>query len=193
MGSPATSLPLDIEDLLSLDSEPLSGPDTPSPPVVTSAPAIASGALISEGELAHLLDLTDRRVRDLAKSGVISRVGRGPSAFDRSEAVRSYCRWIRDKAQRGVAVNDELKAEKIRQAREAADKLAIQNAVSRGEMVAASAVEFVWSNVLREVRSMLLAVPSRCGASLPHLTTHDVRAIDGEIKSALRGLADDDA
>jgi len=88
---------------------------------------------------------------------------------------------------------DDLKAEKIRQSREAADKLALQNAASRGELVRSSDVESAWSNVLRDVRAMMLAVPSRCGASLPHLSAHDVGAIDTEIKSALRGLADADA
>ena len=190
MVSERTPVPLDLDDLLSLDSGPLSGLAAPSAPAVKAAPAKPSDALISATDLADLFDLTPRRVGQLVDMGIIHKSG---GRFDRRDCTRAYAACLRNQSQRGVAVNDELKAEKIRQAREAADKLAIQNAASRGEMVAASAVESAWSNVLREVRSMLLAVPSRCGASLPHLTTHDVRAIDGEIKSALRGLADDDA
>jgi hypothetical protein len=33
-----------------------------------------------------------------------------------------------------------------------------------------------------------LAVPSRCAARLPHLTAHDVAAIDGEIRDMLAEL-----
>ena len=186
----------DLADLLGpIDPIPgsLSGV-APSPrPVASLPPETASAGHISEAELSDLLDLTSRRVRDLVTDGVIPRKGRGATAFDRRAAVRAYCIWIRDKASRGVAVMDELKAEKIRQAREAADKLALQNAAARGELVPSSEVESAWANVLRDVRSMMLAVPSRCGASLAHLTPHDVAAIDREIKSALEGLADGDA
>ena len=142
---------------------------------------------MTENALADLLGLQARRIRQLVSEGVLTK------PLHRRDSVRAYCGWLREKAQRGVAVQDDLKAEKVRQAREAADKLALQNAASRGELVSTAEVESTWSGVLREVRSMMLAVPSRCGATLPHLTTHDVAAIDGEIKAALRGLADDDA
>ena len=150
-------------------------------------PVTAPVDTMTEAALGDLLGLSARRVRQLVTEGVLTK------PLHRRDSVRAYCGWLREKASRGVAVMDDLKAEKIRQAREAADKLALQNAAARGELVRASEVESAWSNVLRDVRSMMLAVPSRCGASLPHLTAHDVAAIDGEIKSALRGLADDDA
>lgn len=150
-------------------------------------PVTAPVDTMTEAALGDLLGISARRVRQLVTEGVLTKPLR------RRDSVRAYCAWLREKASRGVAVMDDLKAEKIRQAREAADKLALQNAAARGELVRASEVESAWSNVLRDVRSMMLAVPSRCGASLPHLTAHDVAAIDGEIKSALKGLADDDA
>lgn len=186
----------DLADLLG-PTDPIPGSLSgiaPSPrPTTHDDPFSGSGGFISEAELSDLLNLTSRRVRDLVTDGVIPRKGRGATAFDRRAAVRAYCIWIRDKASRGVTVMDELKAEKIRQAREAADKLALQNAAARRELVPSSEVESAWWNVLRDVRSMMLAVPSRCGASLAHLTPHDVAAIDREIKSALEGLADGDA
>lgn len=186
----------DLADLLGpigSDCVALGGLERSPRPLVRPDVETASAARISEAELADLLDLTSRRIRVLVADGVIPKTGRGATAFDRRDAVRSYCAWIREKASRGVHVMDELKAEKIRQAREAADKLALQNAAARGELVPAKDVASAWAGVLRDVRAMLLAVPSRCGASLPHLTPHDVTAIDREIKSALEGLADGDA
>src|SRR5262249_37717061 len=55
----------------------------------------------------------------------------------------------------------------------------------RGELVEAAVVEAEWCGVLRMVRARMLAVPSRVGARLPHLSKHDVAEIDQEIRSAL--------
>ena len=35
------------------------------------------------------------------------------------------------------------------------------------------------------VRAVMLAVPSRCGARLPHLSAHDVSEIDAEVRAVL--------
>lgn len=139
---------------------------------------------MTDTALGDLLGVTGTRVRQLVTEGVLTRPLR------QRDAVRAYCSWLREKASRGVAVEDDLKREKIRQAREAADKLALQNAAARGELIAASDVESTWAGILRDVRAGLLAVPSRCGATLPHLTPHDVSSIDREIKAALEGLSD---
>jgi phage terminase Nu1 subunit (DNA packaging protein) len=58
-----------------------------------------------------------------------------------------------------------------------------QNAERAGRLVDAAAVEVEWSGVLRTVRAGMLAVPSRCGARLPH-----VAEIDAEIRAALTEL-----
>jgi phage terminase Nu1 subunit (DNA packaging protein) len=55
----------------------------------------------------------------------------------------------------------------------------------RGELVAASAVQAEWSDVLRVVRAGLLALPSRVAARLPHLSKHDIAEIDAEVRAAL--------
>ena len=55
-------------------------------------------------------------------------------------------------------------------------------------MLDADAVEREWSAILSGVRSRLLAVASRCGGRLPHLTVHDLAAIDCEILDALSEL-----
>jgi len=57
-------------------------------------------------------------------------------------------------------------------------------------LVKSSEVERAWAAVLRDVRAAMLAVPSRCGATLPHLTAHDIAELDREIRNALEGLAD---
>ena len=182
-----TELPLDLDDLLSLDSGPLSSIGAPPAPVVKDAPAAASGALISEAELADLFGLSSGRIRQLVADGVIQKTGR---RFDRRDCTRSYTAWLRDKASRGVVVNDELKAEKIRQAREAADKLAIQNAASRGELLPAAEVLSTWAGIIRDLRAAMLSVPSRVAAARGHLTKSDIAAVDAEIRLVLAEASD---
>jgi phage terminase Nu1 subunit (DNA packaging protein) len=67
--------------------------------------------------------------------------------------------------------------------------LALKNAAARGELLDADAVEADWHNTLRQVRAGMLAVPSRAGARLPHLTTHDVAEIDAEVRAVLAETA----
>jgi phage terminase Nu1 subunit (DNA packaging protein) len=156
-------------------------------------PAPAQAAipeLMTGGELAMFLGIQSARVNDLARDGVMVRVSRG--RFDVRKSLHNYLARLRDGAVKGGPQTDELKVEKLRLAREQADKLEISNAAARGELVRAADVEREWANVLRDVRSTMLAVPSRVGSKLVHLTAHDVAAIEAEIKAALEGLAHGD-
>lgn len=146
---------------------------------------------IHESELADLLGITANRIRTLARDGTIKRIA--PATYSRKEAVRAYCARLRESAERAgrpsEAGSEALKAERLRLAREQADKLELANAAARAELVKAADVEREWSGILRDVRSALLAVPSRTGASLPHLTPHDIAKIEEGIRDALEGLA----
>jgi phage terminase Nu1 subunit (DNA packaging protein) len=145
---------------------------------------------MTEPELAAFLGLANARLRTLARDGVMVRVSRG--RYDVRKSLQNYLARLRDGAKLGGKagpVTDELKAEKLRLARQQADKIELHNAASRGEMVRAADVEREWANVLRDVRSTMLSVPSRVGSKLAHLSAHDVAEIDSEIKAALEGLA----
>lgn len=150
--------------------------------------------VMTEPEIAALFDLGQSTVRQCAREGTFVRYGRG--RYDVRVCLLNYTRQLREhaaKVGRPVSIhNDELKAEKIRQTKAAAEKLELSNQQARGELVLASAVEREWASVLRDVRSALLAVPSRVGSRLPHLTPHDIAEIDREIRATLEGLSDDD-
>ena len=115
-----------------------------------------------------------------------------PARYDQREAIRSYCAHLRQhaaQAGRPSVGGDELKVEKIRVARQQADKLEMANSIVRGEMLPAAAVAHEWASVLRDVRAGLLAVPSRVSIRLGHLTAHDLSEMDLEIRSVLTELA----
>lgn len=173
------------------------GPDSAPPDAVTGRPGIRApscpqtmlGAEISEGEFATIVGITTRRIRAMVDQGIIERIA--PGRYSISE-VGKYCNFLREGGSRRVAPTDELKIEKTRQARAAAEKLELQNEALRGDLLPRGEVEREWSNILRDVRAQILAVPSRCGAALAHLTAHDLATIESEVRSALESLAHDD-
>lgn len=148
---------------------------------------------VHESTLAALLGIRRARLSELVRDGILRRVG--PARFQLREAVNSYTADLRSKTSpmgrgRPTSSSPELDVEKLRLAKQQADKVELQNAAARGSLVPALEVEREWAGVLRDVRAAMLAVPSRVGSTLPHLSAHDVAAIENEIKAALEGLAD---
>lgn len=163
----------------------------PASDEMTMAEAIPG--TMSEVELAAFVGISASHVRTLTKEGVFVRNPGGkkgaPAGWDVRASLHGYIARLRNGAVKGGPQTDELKAEKLRLARHQADKLELANAAARGELVRAGDVEREWANVLRDVRSTMLAVSSRVGSKLAHLTAHDIAEIDSEIKAALEGLA----
>ena len=145
-------------------------------------------ATVNAATLADMIDLTEARVVALARSGAIPRVSKG--RYDQREAVRAYIRYLRQNPAGRKTTDPALADERRRLVREQADREAIRNAAARGDLVAASDVEARWTAVLTELRSRLLAVPSRVGGRAAHFTTADLDIIDREIRDALKELAD---
>jgi phage terminase Nu1 subunit (DNA packaging protein) len=71
-----------------------------------------------------------------------------------------------------------------------ADLAELKAAEKRGAMLDAAEVEWIWGGVLRTVRASMLAVPSRIGARLPHLTVLDIDEIDRKVRDALTEVAE---
>lgn len=147
---------------------------------------------VSAKDLANVLGVKDRTVRDFADRGLVIRAGRG--RYRLVASVRSYCEHLRATAS-GRGGEDEAKtltAERTRLAREQADQTALKNAALRRDLVPAAEVEREWSEILRRVRSGCMAIPSRIRQSLTHLTAYDVQAIDAEVRVVLAEIGADD-
>ena len=87
----------------------------------------------------------------------------------------------------------EASKQRARLAAAQADLDELKAAKIRGELVEASAIEQEWANVLRVVRAVMLAVPSRVAARLPHLSKHDIVEIDAEVRAALSEIGERNA
>lgn len=137
--------------------------------------------------LADTLGLSERRAYDLVKAAVIPKARKG--RYILQDAVRAYCTHLRDSAAlRGG--DDATTAARRREAEARAEKVELQNAKTRRELVPAADVERVWTGILRDVRARMLAVPSRVRSRIGHLTPADAAAIEAEVRDALQGAAD---
>lgn len=189
-------MPFDDDlDLLAPLESPISGPsgglDGAARTVEPSAQKIALEGWISEAEFSALIGVTSSRVRELMRDGVLTKTTRNRRlGFLLPDEVHAYCRHLRKRAV-AQGQTDDLKIERVRKERAAAEKLELQNAALRGELVSVGAVKQEWGGILRDVRAGMLAVSSRVGAVLPTLTPHDIGVIDREIRAALEALADD--
>lgn len=147
---------------------------------------------VSGRDLASVFGVTDRLIRDFADRGLVKKTGRG--RYLMVESVRLYTEHLRGIASgRGGEQNVlDLTAERARLAKEQADAQELKNAVARRELVVVTEVERGWQDILRKVRSRILACPSRIRSRLSHLTVFDGEVIDAELREALTELADDD-
>ncbi|TIS46180.1 terminase small subunit [Mesorhizobium sp.] len=158
-------------------------------------PATAVPEIVHETVLASLLGITRQAIGEQVRNGVLKRAGR--AQFDLAASVKAYCAHLRGHAARAgrpsAAGSEELKVERLRLTKAQAEAQEAKNRLAAGEMVSADAVSREWQSILRDVRAAVLAVPSRYGATMPHLTANDVAMLDREIRAALEGLADGNA
>ncbi|KFI28171.1 DNA packaging protein [Paenirhodobacter enshiensis] len=144
---------------------------------------------IGGADLCELLDISPAALTDLKKRGIAVHLAH--DCYDMRATVRAYTAHLRSTAARwgGEEQTESLTAARARLAREKADEAERRNAVARAELVAASDVLRGWTEILRQVRSRILAVPSRIRSTLPHLDATEIEALDRELRTALEDLA----
>lgn len=168
----------DLADLLGATDTPAAASTTPTD----------SSTHYSEGELANLLDVSTRWLRDLVAEGVLTRIEGAARVSYAPDQVTAYCRYIRAKAGTGA---DALKVAKLRAAEADAETREMKAAKMRGDLVSVSEISAKWAEILADVRATLLAVPASVAAEHGHLQPGDIAAIDRQLKRALERLSDD--
>ena len=139
--------------------------------------------------VAALLGITSRRLNQLAEEGIAVRAGHG--SFDAPATVQAYIAHVSGKAA-GKAIELDLDREKARLAKEQADGHELRNAQTRGELVPAADVVREWEDIIRTVRSAMLAVPSRCRRRSSTFGAAEIDIVDREIRDALEALSNDE-
>ena len=110
--------------------------------------------------IAKLLDLTPRRVQHLANEGVIPRAEKG--RYELVPAVRGYIRYLRDRSiGRDGEQSSDIASERARLTREQADKMAMENATARRELIPAPLVQKSIERVFAAFKARIEAIPRK--------------------------------
>ena len=99
------------------------------------------------GVIAKLLDLSERRVQQLSREGVIPKAERGQ--YDLIGSVRGYVRYLRDQAQKAQAGAPDYAAERARFIRARADLAEMEAEEKRRSLIAADQIEAAWITAVR--------------------------------------------
>lgn len=138
--------------------------------------------------IAKLLDLTERRVQQLAREGVLPKAESG--RYDLVQAVRGYVKYLRDRAVGDASAADAY-TERARLTRLTADKLELEIARQTGQLVDAAAVKKEAFSAGRQVRDRLMKIPDKLSPELA--TMDDAHAIRhrllAEFREVLEALA----
>ncbi len=139
------------------------------------------------GVIARLLDLSERRVQQLSREGVIPKAERGQ--YDLVGAVRGYVAYLRELAVKAQAGAPDFGAERARLIKAKADLAEMEADGRRGELLPAEAVEAAWTAVLVRLRSRLLVLPDRLAPLCHEETT--IAGVRDQIRSAVREALDE--
>jgi phage terminase Nu1 subunit (DNA packaging protein) len=139
------------------------------------------------GVISKLLDLSERRVQQLSREGVIPKAERGQ--YDLIGSVRGYVRYLRDQATKAQAGAPDYMAERARFIRARADLAEMEAQEKRRSLIAADQIEAAWIAVLALLRTRLLALPDRLAPqAFDQSTVGDTRNL---IRAAIREVLDD--
>lgn len=142
--------------------------------------------------IAKLLMLSERRVQQLSRDGVIPKAEHGK--YDLVQAVQGYIKFLQER-QAGNA----SQVESLDYHKEKARKIAAEANIAemtadkmRGNLVELAAVERHAQTVMLEIRERMLTVPERVVSSLVGETNErTIKSIlEDEISEALNALAD---
>lgn len=164
--------------------------------IVQELPGLAGDRAVHRiggADLCDLWGITPGALSQLVKRGIASKLGH--DAYDLSTSTRAYIEHLRGTAagRGGEEQVLTLTGERARLARAQADAQELKNANLRGELVKAEDVSRAWSDILRGLRSQLLALPSRIRGELGHLTPADVARMDRLVRDTLAELGGADA
>lgn len=143
--------------------------------------------------IAKLLNLTDRRVQQLASDGVFVRQANGE--FRLAETVNAYCRFLQG---RESAASTDINEEKRRLTRAQADIVEMNAARRRGELIEIDAAVELVEEALGRVRPKLLGIGATASprvhlcASAQGATVGDIQSIiDDAVTEALHEIRDE--
>jgi len=142
-------------------------------------------SLVKSKELANILGITQRRVNQLAKEGILEKDNK--NNFDLSQSVQAYIAYA-------TTESDELRQEKILHERAKRKKAEIELNLKEGRMHDADDVRRVMTHMLLTFRNRILNIPAKLAPQLIGLQNigEIQQILNKEAREALTELSDYD-
>ena len=133
--------------------------------------------LLIQKEIAEHIDLSQPAV-----SGLMDRLGIDWKTSTIDEIRVAYIRHLREQAAGRAASGDlDLATERARLAKEQADKVAMQNAVTRGDLAPVVMIEEVLTKAAARLAGIFDAIPGLVRRRVPSLRAEEIDLIAAEI------------
>lgn len=144
-------------------------------------------SIVTQRQFGEIVGISQPAVSDLLSREVI-REGQTLGQW-----LTAYCAHLRETAAGRAALGElDLATERARVAREQADKLAMQNAVTRDELKPALVIEMVLSRTAAKVTGLFDGITGRIRRRFPDLPTECINLIGEEvakIRNIVAGLS----
>jgi len=145
--------------------------------------------------ISKLLLLSERRIQQLSKEGVIPKAEHG--RYELAPTVQGYVRYLQERVAGSVPAVGEIDyhKEKARKTRAEADMAEMDADLRKGSAIDAAEVKRGWQLILGEVRANLLGnTPARIAARIVGMKNDaDLRrVISDEIRLAMRAASETD-
>lgn len=140
---------------------------------------------MTQAEFGELVDVSQQAVSDLIARGVLS-AGATAQVW-----LREYTGHLREVAAgRQSAGGGDLVAERTRLAKEQADRIALQNAITKRELVPTGVLVDLVSGIATQVAVIFEALPGKIRREVPDLPSTALDAIARELARARNAVAD---
>ena len=138
--------------------------------------------------ISKLLDLSPRRVYQLANEGVIPRVKKG--RYELIPAVRGYIRYLRDRAIGvGALPEDAARACRARLIKAQAEAQEMENEKVRGELIPQAVVGRAWGEMAMAFRARSLSIPKKCAPQV--VGVNSISTIEGILEQMIMEALDE--
>jgi len=139
--------------------------------------------------IAKLLLVSERRVQQLSKEGVIPKTDHG--RYELAPAVQGYIRYLQERSLGRPSAPVDYHMEKARLVKTQADKAEIELKELNGELVRTQDVSDQWYSTITDCKSRLLSIPSKAAPIVAAETNPGEcqTIIDDLVREALEELA----
>jgi phage terminase Nu1 subunit (DNA packaging protein) len=120
--------------------------------------------------LARLFNLTERRLQQMAREGIIPKPEKGK--YDLIGCTRSYIKYLQERATGRDIEPQDAYLERARLLKAQADKVELEVKSMNGVVVPSEQMELLWAGLVASFRLRMLAMPVRCALRVMNLKTY---------------------